>query len=94
MRDPLPIVLIEIDGNSRLRVLRHEGVWVALIDRRIDPHLVLLPERHQPLQIHETVRELPIVTLREDDAARTAHYAIDRLERGEIIVAGFGGRDV
>lgn len=82
-----PIVLVEIDVNSRLRVLQHEGVTVALIDRRIDPVLTLLPERDQSLEIDEAVGNLQILSAGCDDEARTAAEIIRRLVARQIVVA-------
>ena len=83
-----PIVLIEIDANSRLRILQHEGVTVAFIDHRVDPKLVILPERHQPLEIDAAVQGmLPILSLRSDDPVKTAADTVRRLTDGQIVVA-------
>jgi hypothetical protein len=88
---PLPIVLVVIDENSRLSILRHEGVMVALLDKRVDPHVVILPQVNQCLEIDEAIRTAagpyPIISAGWDDAAHTASAAISMLERGRVVVA-------
>lgn len=82
-----PIVLVEIDRNSRIRILQHEGVRVAFVDRRADPVMVILPEVHQPIEIDEAVGGLQILSLRSDDQAKTAVETIRRISAREIVVA-------
>lgn len=86
-----PIVLIVIDENSRLRVLRHSGVMVAMLDMRVDPAVVLLPERHEPLEIDAAMRSAagpyPVISAKWDDEVKTAASIISRLDAGEIVVA-------
>lgn len=82
-----PIVLVEIDKDSRLRILQDAGVRVAFVDRRVDPHLVLLPDRQQAIEIDETVRDLTILSVVNDDPARTAAETLRRLATGEVVVA-------
>ena len=96
MPEPLPVVLIQIDENSRLSILRHEGVMVAFLDLRVDPAVVLLPEAHQPLEIDAAIRSAagsyPIISAAHDDETHTASVVLSRLENRQIIVAK-GPRD-
>lgn len=87
MPDTPPIVLIEIDQNSRLHIFRHEGVQVAFLDLRVDPMVVLLPEAHQPVEMYTAIAGHPIVSLRHDDTAHTGSVVISRIENAEIVVA-------
>lgn len=82
-----PIVLILVDENSRLKVLRHAGVMVALLDMRVDPVVAILPEKHQPLEIDAAIRGLPIMSVAWDDAVKTAASIVARLDAGDIVVA-------
>lgn len=89
---PRPIVLIRIDRNSRITVLQGDGKEFAaiyLLDERMDPNAVLLPERDQIDEILDVVAEHPLISIRQDDAARTARSTVDRLDAREIVVAGF-----
>jgi hypothetical protein len=87
---PRPIVLVRIDRNSRITVLQGEGfAAIYLLDERSDPHAVLLPERNQMDEILDAVASSPLISVRQDDAARTARSAVDRLDGREIVVAGF-----
>lgn len=94
MPDAPPIVLVVIDENSRVRVLRHTGVMIALLDKRVDPVVVILPDRHEPLEIDAEIRSeagpYPIISAGWDDEASTAASVISRLERRQIVAAGFG----
>jgi hypothetical protein len=86
----IPIVLVRIDSNSRVSVLQGEGsVAIYLLDERSDPHAVLLPERDQMDEILEAVAAHPLISIRQDDAARTARSTIDRLDGRQVVVAGF-----
>ena len=91
MPDAPPIVLIEIDKDSRLRILRHEDVLVAFLDHRVDPVVVLLPQRHQRLEIDAAIQSaagpFPIVSERHDDEVHTASVAISRLDNRQVVVA-------
>ena len=83
-----PIVLIEIDRDSRLHVYQHAGVRVAVIDRRIEPALFILPEAHQPLEMDAAIGHLPLHALGVgDDLSRTAAEMLRRLHSAEIVVA-------
>lgn len=81
-----PFVIIEIDADSRLGVQFDPGVHVGLIDRRIDPHLVLLPTT-RALNLEGIVATLTMVTFGHDDLAHTGDDMLNRLARREIIVA-------
>lgn len=87
----LPIVLVEIDRNSRLRILRHEGVMVAFLDLRVDPVVVLLPQRHQPLEIDaammDAVKPYPLMSENHDDVMHTASVVVSRLDNRQVVVA-------
>jgi hypothetical protein len=87
----LPIVLVEIDKNSRLRILRHEGVMVAFLDLRVDPVVVLLPQRHQPLEIDDAIQSaagpFPIMSENHDDIMHTASVVVSRLDHRQVVVA-------
>lgn len=90
----IPLVLIEIDKDSRLHVYQHEGVRVALVDQRADPQIVVLPEADQMLEIEAVIHrdgwpEIPILTLRCDDGIKTASEVVRRLDEGRIVVAEF-----
>jgi hypothetical protein len=82
-----PVVLIVIDQNSRLKVLRHSGVMIALLDTRVDPVVVILPEKHQPLEIDAAMGDAPIMSGKWDDEPKTAASVIARLDAGDIVVA-------
>lgn len=83
-----PVVLVEIDANSRLRILQDIGVRVAYIDRRVDPQLVLLPERNQAIEIFDAVRGFQLLSITDDDMARTAAEIMRAIAAGEVVVAG------
>lgn len=84
-----PCILVEIDENSRIRVLQDPGCRVLLLDRRVDPQVLFLPERNQADELVAAVRDLPIHTRRWTDPARTAFDLSNRLEQRLIVVAGF-----
>ena len=89
MPDAPPIVLVRIDKDSRVHVLRHTGVMIALLDERVDPVVVILPDQHQPLEIDAAIKNNPIMSGHWDDEAKTAASVINRLGAGEIVAAGF-----
>ena len=88
--DPLPIVLVQIDQNSRLSIYRHEGVQVAFLDLRVDPVVVLMPEANQMLEMAAALERAgahPIVSPSSDDELRTAAHIVSMLESGGVVVA-------
>lgn len=82
-----PMVLVMIDKDSRLAILRHEGVQVAFLDLRVDPVVLLLPEEHQMLELHAAIGAYPIVSLGHEDAMHTASVLLSRLENRQVVVA-------
>lgn len=88
-RAPTPIVLVEIDRNSRLSVLGTGEVQVALVDRRVDQFgVTLLPRENQIEQILAAIGDLYVIS-RSHDMAGTAYEAIRRLTAGDTVVAQF-----
>lgn len=84
-----PIVLIEIDRNSRIRILQTDGVRVGFVDRRVDgEHLTILPEVNEALAIDEAIADLHILSINHDDPIRTAAMTLLRIARREIVVVG------
>jgi len=87
----IPTVLVEIDKNSRLRILQNEGVMVAFLDLRVDPAVVILPQRHQPLEIDAAIMgaagPYPLISEDHDDAVHTASVVVSRLDNRQVIVA-------
>ena len=86
MRPPMPIVLIEIDQNSAVSFRQTDGVHVAFVDRRVDPILVLWPERNQIEEILTSLDGLPVVSSQSDDALRSAVATIRRVRAGFTVV--------
>jgi hypothetical protein len=82
-----PIVLIEIDENSRLRLSQTDGVRVGFVDRRVDGnHLTIFPETNDWDRIAPAIDQLQLLSPRRDDLARTAAETLRRLANGEVIV--------
>lgn len=89
-----PIVLVEIDDNSRVRILQTDGVRVGFVDRRVDgTHLTILPEKNQGLEIDAAIADLHILSIQHDDPVKTAVDTLLRLARGKIIVVGVRTQD-
>lgn len=85
-----PTILVRIDGNSRVSVLQGESpAAVYLLDERIDPHLVMLPEADQMAEILDAVWKYKLVSILQDDLSRTAADLNHQLRTGQIVVAGF-----
>lgn len=86
-----PIVLVIVDENSRLSILRHEGVMVGFLDKRVDPLVVILPEVNQPLEIDAAmmgaVGPYPILSTTHDDEAHSGSAVASMLDRGRVVVA-------
>lgn len=85
----VPIVLVEINENSRVRILQTDGVRVGFVDRRVDGnHLTILPERDQWFEINAAIADLDIMSIARDDPVKTALNTLLRLARGKIITVG------
>jgi hypothetical protein len=84
---PKPIVLIQIDGNSSISILQTDGVHVALLDRRVDPLVTLLPEINQIEVIIEALGDLKVVSAEADDLIGSAVATIRRIRSGFVIVS-------
>jgi hypothetical protein len=82
-----PIVLVQIDGKSRLTLLQTDGVHVGFVDRRVDPVLVLWPEQNQIEAILASLDGLPVISPGDDDPVRSAAAAIRRVRSGLTIIA-------
>lgn len=84
-----PIVLIEIDKNSRLHVLQDAGVRIIFVDRRVDDeHLTIFSEQDQAKAINHSIRDLSLVSRGADDGDKSAQATLRRLANGDVIVAG------
>jgi len=91
--DPVPIVLVQIDENSRLSLLQTTGVRVAFIDYRVERDvLTLMPEADQESAIMATIDALTLASPKRDDAVKTATATILRIGDKRVIVAK-GPRD-
>ncbi len=85
----IPIVLIEIDENSRVRILQTNGVRVGFVDRRVDgEHLTILPEQDDWELIALAIDNLHLLSAKRDDLARTAAETLRRIANREIVVVG------
>jgi hypothetical protein len=88
MPDPSPIVLIEIDENSRLHVRQTVGVRIGFIDYRVEKDaLTFLPELDQEQEILTAIGGLKMISLTADDAVKTAATTILRIGSRRMIVA-------
>jgi hypothetical protein len=84
-RCPSPIVLITIDADSRLSVMRTDDVMIGFVDERVNTFdLIVLPA--QPIEIHEATKEKLIISVAHD-VEGTAANVIAQLLAGKIIVA-------
>jgi tellurite resistance protein len=84
---PTPIVLIEIDADSRLVIRQTSGVRVAFIDQRVDgDHVSIFSERDQMDAIIAACATKKILSPQTDDEVRTAANAIRRVVTGDVIV--------
>ena len=93
MPDPVPIVLVQIDENSRLSLLQTRGVRIAFIDYRVERDmLTFLPEADQEPAIMAAVDALKMISPKRDDAVKTATATIMRIGDKRVIVAK-GPRD-
>lgn len=85
---PVPIVLIGIDENSRLRVLQTVGVRVAFVDQRVDRDvLTIMPEVDQETAIFSEIDRLQLISPKSDDPIRTARATILRIAKGGVPIA-------
>jgi len=88
MPDPAPIVLIEIDENSRLRIRQTVGVRIGFIDYRVEKDaLTFLPEIDQEDEIMRAIGGLSLISQKADDAVQTAAATIMRIGSKRMIVA-------
>jgi len=88
MPDPAPIVLIEIDENSRLRIRQTIGVRIGFIDYRVEKDaLTFLPEQDQEDEIMRAIGGLSLISQKSDDPVRTAAATIMRIGSKRTIVA-------
>jgi hypothetical protein len=84
-----PIVLIEIDENSRITLLQTDGVRVGFVDRRVDgEHLTILPEVDDWSQIATAIDHLQLLSTKKDDLTRSAANTLQRIANREIVVVG------
>lgn len=84
-----PIVLIEIDENSRVHILQTDGVRVGFVDRRVDgEHLTILPETDEWDRIASTLDGLSLLSAKRDDLAKSAAETLRRIANGEVVVVG------
>lgn len=83
-----PVVLIEIDRNSRLQFLATDGVLVGFIDRRVDPVLVLWPEQNQIEAILASLAGVPVISPGNDDPLGSAVATLQSIRAGLTVVAG------
>lgn len=83
-----PIVLVEIDRDSRLRVLQTAGVAVVLTDWRVDPSATIWPQPDRDTfpDIMAAIGTLPLMSPGSDDEVRSALNAIRRIRAGLSIV--------
>lgn len=83
-----PIVLIEIDADSRLVIRQSSGVRVAFIDHRVDAYgVTIFGERDQMDAIIAACNHKKLLSPQTDDPVRTAANAIRRVVSGDVIVA-------
>lgn len=83
-----PIVLIEIDADSRLVIRQTSGVRVAFIDHRVDGYgVTIFGERDQMDAILAACADRKILSTQTDDEVRTAANAIRRVVAGDVIVS-------
>lgn len=83
-----PIVLVEIDADSRLVIRQSAGVRVAFIDHRVDDYgVTIFGERDQMDAILASCSTRKILTPQTDDEVRTAADAIRRVVTGQIVVS-------
>jgi hypothetical protein len=88
MPEPVPIVLIEIDENSRLNVRQTTGVRIGFIDYRVEKDaLTFLPEQDQEQEIMAAIGGLSLISPKSDDAVQTAAATIMRIGSKQMIVA-------
>ncbi len=88
MPEPVPIVLIEIDENSRLRIRQTTGVRIGFIDYRVEKDaLTIMPEVDQTGEIMAAIDSLKLISPKSDDAVGTAVATLQRIARGGVIVA-------
>jgi hypothetical protein len=88
MPEPYPIVLIEIDENSRLRIRQTTGVRIGFIDYRVEKDaLTFLPEVDQESEIMAAIGGLSLISQKADDAVQTAAATIMRIGSKRMIVA-------
>ncbi|MDR3471562.1 MAG: hypothetical protein P4M09_07710 [Devosia sp.] len=84
----IPIVLVEIDRDSRMRVLQTSGVRLVIADHRVDPIATLFPEADQLQELLAAVADLPLLAPGSgDDLVQSAVAAIRRVRSGLTIVA-------
>lgn len=84
----VPIVLVDVDEDSRMRILSTPGVRVAFLDRRVDgDHLTILPAADQWPAILASVADVNLLSLRTDDPAQTAANTLARIASGQIVIA-------
>lgn len=89
MPEPYPIVLIEIDENSRLRIRQTVGVRIGFIDYRVEKDaLTILPECDQAEEILVAIGGLTLLSANEDDPVGTAAATIMRIGERRTIIAG------
>lgn len=82
-----PIVLVEIDGDSRLKLLQSDGVFVGFVDRRVDRILTLWPEENQIEAILASLVGLEMVSPGDDDLVGSAVATIQRVRSGLTVVS-------
>lgn len=82
-----PIVLVEIDADSRLVIRQTSGVRVAFIDKRVDDYgVAIFNERDQMDAIIAACSHRKLLSPQTDDEVRTAANAIRRVVSGDVIV--------
>ena len=85
---PSPIVLIEIDENSRLNVRQTTGVRIGFIDYRVEKDvLTIMPEQDQESEIMAAIGGLSLISPKADDAVQTAAATIMRIGSKRMIIA-------
>lgn len=85
-----PLVLIEIDENSRLRFLQTTGVRIGFIDYRVEKdHLTVMPEIDQSQELMLAISGLSPISPKSghDDNVRTAAATILRIGKRGVVVA-------
>ena len=84
----IPIVLVEIDENSRLRIRQTTGVRIGFIDYRVEKDaLTFLPELDQEQEILTAVGGLRMISAKADDAVKTAAATILRIGSKRMVIA-------